>query len=109
MCASGAFVRYECSLIIGGVTTKRQPKRCGDMSFSDLFFVAACVGMYKLGAFNAHHPGRLRSQGDLPSPVRVGKSLRWIRAEIETWIEAGCPTCAQGTDAGTEQEDECVE
>jgi hypothetical protein len=30
------------------------------MSFSTLFFVAVCTAMYKLGAFNERHPGRLR-------------------------------------------------
>lgn len=28
------------------------------MSFSMLFFVAACTGMYQLGAFNTRNPGR---------------------------------------------------
>jgi hypothetical protein len=31
------------------------------MSFSSLFFLATCFGMYKLGAFNARHPGVLRA------------------------------------------------
>jgi hypothetical protein len=31
------------------------------MSFSTLFFVVACTAMYKLGSFNAHHPGRMRA------------------------------------------------
>ncbi|WP_145198219.1 helix-turn-helix domain-containing protein [Planctomycetes bacterium Poly30] len=34
----------------------------------------------------------LRSSGRLPSPVRLGRSVRWRREEIEAWIAAGCPT-----------------
>ena len=35
---------------------------------------------------------RLRSAGDLPKPVKLGNSVRWVRDEIKKWIEAGCPS-----------------
>ena len=28
--------------------------------------------------------------GRIPRPVRIGKSVRWRRTEIEDWIAAGC-------------------
>ena len=28
------------------------------MSISSVFFILCCVGIYRLGAFNARHPGR---------------------------------------------------
>jgi predicted DNA-binding transcriptional regulator AlpA len=31
------------------------------------------------------------SAGRIPSPVRIGRSTRWRRSEIEAWIAAGCP------------------
>ncbi len=31
------------------------------MSFSTLFFLAACTAMYRLGIFNERHPGRTRA------------------------------------------------
>ncbi len=34
---------------------------------------------------------KLRSSGRLPEPVRLGRSVRWRRNEIEAWIRAGCP------------------
>jgi len=34
---------------------------------------------------------RLRSSGKLPESVRLGRSVRWRRAEVVAWIEAGCP------------------
>lgn len=34
---------------------------------------------------------RLRSAGRLPSPIRLGGSIRWSRTEVEAWIAAGCP------------------
>lgn len=34
---------------------------------------------------------RLSSAGKLPKPVRLGGSIRWNRAEVQHWFEAGCP------------------
>ena len=33
---------------------------------------------------------RLRSLGILPTPVRVGGSVRWERQTVETWLATGC-------------------
>jgi len=34
---------------------------------------------------------RLLSAGKIPTPLRIGKSVRWRTNQIENWIEAGCP------------------
>lgn len=34
---------------------------------------------------------RLLSGGKLPKPVRIGRSTRWRLAEVNDWIERGCP------------------
>jgi predicted DNA-binding transcriptional regulator AlpA len=34
---------------------------------------------------------RLRAAGKLPPPVKLGRCVRWSRAELVTWIDAGCP------------------
>jgi predicted DNA-binding transcriptional regulator AlpA len=34
---------------------------------------------------------RLVDAGRAPQPVRLGRSCRWPRAAVETWIAAGCP------------------
>jgi prophage regulatory protein len=34
---------------------------------------------------------RLLSAGKLPTPIRVGGSVRWVLSEIEEWIGNGCP------------------
>jgi excisionase family DNA binding protein len=34
-----------------------------------------------------------KRQGGLPEPHRMtGRTLRWNRTEIETWISSGCPS-----------------
>jgi predicted DNA-binding transcriptional regulator AlpA len=34
---------------------------------------------------------RLRAAGKIPPPVKLGRAVRWRRAEVVAWIEAGCP------------------
>ncbi|MHC4525062.1 MAG: helix-turn-helix transcriptional regulator [Planctomycetota bacterium] len=35
---------------------------------------------------------RLHATGRLPRAIRLGHCVRWRRAEIEAFVEAGCPT-----------------
>lgn len=49
---------------------------------------------YELG-LSERHVSRMRSAGKLPKPLKLGsgdKSLRWSRAEVAAWRDAGCPT-----------------
>src|SRR5262245_24308446 len=34
---------------------------------------------------------RDNAAGRVPAPVRIGGAVRWRRAELERWVEAGCP------------------
>ena len=34
---------------------------------------------------------RLNATGKLPRPIRIGGSVRWNRAEVLRWFDAGCP------------------
>lgn len=33
----------------------------------------------------------LQKTGRLPLPVRLGRCVRWRRAELSAWMDAGCP------------------
>ena len=35
---------------------------------------------------------RLHATGRLPRAIRLGHCVRWRKAEIEAFVEAGCPT-----------------
>ena len=35
---------------------------------------------------------RLARNGVLPRGLRIGRSVRWRREEIEEWVSAGCPS-----------------
>lgn len=34
---------------------------------------------------------RKLSAGEFPTPIRIGRSVRWQLAVIHKWIEDGCP------------------
>jgi excisionase family DNA binding protein len=34
---------------------------------------------------------RLVARGAMPAPVRLGALIRWRRADLDRWIEEGCP------------------
>jgi excisionase family DNA binding protein len=39
------------------------------------------------------HIRRLADAGRMPRPVRIGSLMRWRRADLESWLAAGCPSC----------------
>jgi excisionase family DNA binding protein len=41
---------------------------------------------------SSRHVRRLVDAGKCPAPVRLGRSCRWSRAAVETWIADGCPS-----------------
>ena len=38
---------------------------------------------------------RHRRDGKFPLPVKIGRSIRWIQAELKKWLEMGAPTLRQ--------------
>ena len=38
------------------------------------------------------HLYRLRDCGAIPSPIKIGRSLRWRRSDLTLWFRAGCPS-----------------
>lgn len=35
----------------------------------------------------------LKRLGQIPQPIRIGRAIRWNRAELAGWVDAGCPDC----------------
>jgi len=42
---------------------------------------------------------RLLSAGQVPQPVRIGRSTRWRLDEVRRWIDSGCPTANNSTNS----------
>ena len=49
----------------------------------------------ELLSVSERHVHKLHSSGRLPRPVRLGKSVRWRRDELEAWVNAGSPDRAR--------------
>lgn len=45
----------------------------------------------KLLAISSDHLRRLSDSGQAPQPMRLGRAVRYRRAELEQWVAAGCP------------------
>jgi len=53
-----------------------------------LLSVAEVAGLLNC---SKQHVRRLADSGRMPRPVKLGALVRWNRAEIEQWLDAGCP------------------
>lgn len=45
----------------------------------------------KLLNVSERHIWAMTSSGRLPRPIRLGRSVRWNRAELQEWLAAGAP------------------
>ena len=45
----------------------------------------------QLLSISPRHVWGLDSSGRLPRPIHLGRSVRWVRAELEAWLAAGGP------------------
>ncbi len=45
----------------------------------------------KLTSMSVRSCWRLSDAGKVPRPLAVGRSRRWRRADVQEWVEAGCP------------------
>jgi excisionase family DNA binding protein len=48
---------------------------------------------------SARHVYRLADAGRMPPPVRLGALVRWRRADLNAWLEAGCGPVRQASRA----------
>lgn len=46
----------------------------------------------KLLGISTRHLWALNSSGRLPAPIRLGRSVRWRRDELQAWLDANCPS-----------------
>jgi excisionase family DNA binding protein len=47
---------------------------------------ASLLGVGRSLLYQMHSSGRLG-----PSPVRLGRTVRWRRSELKRWVDCGCP------------------
>lgn len=44
----------------------------------------------EIGNWSVRTVIRMRDNGTLPPPLKVGRLIRWRKSDIEKWIEGGC-------------------
>ena len=45
----------------------------------------------KLAGVSRAHWRKLYAADQTPRPIRLGRSVRWLRDELVAWMRAGCP------------------
>lgn len=45
----------------------------------------------KLLGISKRHFASLHSQGRIPKPINLGRSVRWSVSELREWLDAGAP------------------
>lgn len=56
---------------------------------AELLDVRAVAGLLNVSSRTVY---RLADAGRMPRPVKLGQLVRWRRAELAEWLNAGCPT-----------------
>jgi len=49
---------------------------------------------------STRHVRRLADAGRMPAPVKLGALIRWRRADLDAWLDAGCKAVRAATAAG---------
>ncbi len=76
------------------MTTLTSPPADAPAALLDVRAVAAMLDC------SARHVYRLADAERMPSPVRLGALIRWRRAELQNWLNVGCPDCRHGAEGG---------
>lgn len=64
---------------------------CRACTVGDVPLLLTADGVAALLGVGKRHIDGLRAAGKLPAPIRLGRSIRWSRAELEAWARHGCP------------------
>jgi excisionase family DNA binding protein len=38
---------------------------------------------------------RIQQTGEMPSPIRIGRAVRWNLEKLKKWVEEGCPASSR--------------
>lgn len=68
-----------------------RPESAGAAMNSSALSLPGAAAAELIGVSQSHFYQLLRT-GRLPRPIRLGRSVRWLRAELEAWLAAGAPS-----------------
>ena len=61
----------------------------GSANSTELLTVTGLAAQLKV---SVRQVWKMNSSGGVPSPIKLGRSVRWRAAEIARWLDAGAPT-----------------
>jgi len=50
-------------------------------------------GIAELLGCSSRHVRRMADSGAMPRPLHLGRLVRWRKADVDSWLAAGCPSC----------------
>nr|WP_233210397.1 MULTISPECIES: AlpA family phage regulatory protein [Lelliottia] len=53
---------------------------CAEDPLIDMTFITTCTGMTDKWFY------QLMSQGRFPKPIKLGRSSRWYKSDVESWL-----------------------
>lgn len=63
------------------VSTATTTLLCADDPLINMMFITTCTGMTDKWFY------KLMSEGLFPKPIKLGRSSRWRKSEVETWMQ----------------------
>lgn len=63
------------------LTTNSTTLLCAEDPLIDMTFITTCTGMTDKWFY------KLMSEGLFPKPIKLGRSSRWFKSEVEIWMQ----------------------
>lgn len=63
------------------LTTNNTTLLCAEDPLIDMTFITTCTGMTDKWFY------KLMSEGLFPKPIKLGRSSRWFKSEVEAWMQ----------------------
>ena len=85
----------------GSINEKRRTDSSGQASFGrgeileDMHLMVSRSQASELLQLSTRTIDNLKRDGLMPEPIRIGRAVRWNRAELVAWVDAGCPQCSE--------------
>jgi prophage regulatory protein len=76
-------------------TERRRGVTTGSLQLIDIERLAEITGLSKPTLW------RHNEAGLIPAGMKIGRAVRWRLADVERWIESGCPHCGSGVNHGS--------
>jgi len=72
--------------------SERGPKSVDNQEKTNRPILLSVQDLARVLAISVRSVWRRDSAGQIPRPVRIGRSVRWLYEEIIDWVQAGCPS-----------------